>query len=110
MTDADNNADFIFGTGDQRGYGRGALLLVLLYPAPTVDSGRRAGMLDSNKGLDDAPCRISNQRGRPFSASQPLGTEIAWKLDAEHSGRHQTSANVRGGSLGGIVFRNSWRH
>ena len=66
MDAADNRVNFILSTGGQRGCKRGVPSLALLYPTPAknipLNDGKRVGLSDSNKGLDDTPS--SNRRRR----------------------------------------------
>jgi len=77
MTDVDNSANFILGTGDQRGDAEEETFRSSSY---IPNGGNRAGLSDSDKGLGDAPFRISNQHNRFFLTNRLLEADIAWYL------------------------------
>jgi len=74
MTVADDKVNFIPCTGvNGKAAGKRSSPRPSFYTQrPRRNDGERAGLFSSMKGLELAPCRISNQRGRALPANRWL--------------------------------------
>ena len=110
MDAADNRVNFILSTGGQRRCRRGIPSLALLYPTSAknipLNDGKRVGLSDSNKGLDDTP--FSNRRRRGGDSRVPSRSACQRCVPGVNAGarlwwiqepRLSTNTNVRGESF-----------